>query len=86
MIAETVTGTSIGTLLRRRVFMPRGLGHTTYPTSSQILGPHVHGYLAEQPLPVDISALSPTSSPRLERSCRTPTTSPASTARCYADA
>lgn len=60
MIAETITGRSIGTLLRNRIFAPLGLGHTTYPTSSQILGPHVHGYLVEEQPPMDVTAFSPT--------------------------
>jgi D-alanyl-D-alanine carboxypeptidase len=60
MIAETITGRSIGTLLRNRIFTPLGLGHASYPTSSQILGPHVHGYLAEESPPLDITAFSPT--------------------------
>jgi D-alanyl-D-alanine carboxypeptidase len=60
MIAETITGRSIGTPLRNRIFTPLGLGHTSYPTSSQILGPHVHGYLAEESPPLDITAFSPT--------------------------
>jgi D-alanyl-D-alanine carboxypeptidase len=60
MIAETVTGRSIGALLRNRVFTPLGLGHTTYPTSSRILGPHVHGYLVEETPPTDVTAFSPT--------------------------
>jgi D-alanyl-D-alanine carboxypeptidase len=60
MIVETITGRSIGTELRRRIFLPLALDHTSYPTSSRIVGPHVHGYLVEEPPPVDITPLSPT--------------------------
>lgn len=61
MIAETITGRSIGSLLRSRIFTPLGLDHTSYPTSSQIRGRHVHGYMVvEESPPVDITAFSPT--------------------------
>jgi D-alanyl-D-alanine carboxypeptidase len=60
MIVEAVTGRSFGSELRRRLFGPLGLGHTSYPTSSRIVGPHVHGYLVDDPPAVDVTALSPT--------------------------
>ena len=59
MIAETITGRSIGSLLRTRIFVPLGLGHTSYPMTSTILGPHVHGYLADEPR-LDVTDFSPT--------------------------
>jgi D-alanyl-D-alanine carboxypeptidase len=59
MIAETITGRSIGSLLRTRIFAPLRLGRTSYPMTSQINGPHVHGYLADQPRP-DVTDFSPT--------------------------
>ncbi|MFI5896187.1 serine hydrolase domain-containing protein [Actinoplanes sp. NPDC051513] len=60
MIVESITGRSIGDELRRRLFVPLGLHHTSYPTSSDIAGPHVHGYGVEEPPPVEFTALSPT--------------------------
>lgn len=59
MIVEAATGKSFGSELRRRIFKPLGLRHTTYPTSSRIDGSHIHGYLPGLPL-VDITPLSPT--------------------------
>jgi D-alanyl-D-alanine carboxypeptidase len=60
MIVETLTGRSIGAELRRRIFTPLGLAHTSYPASSDIAGRHVHGYIADTTPPVDITLLSPT--------------------------
>jgi D-alanyl-D-alanine carboxypeptidase len=60
MIVETITGRSIGAELRRRIFTPLGLAHTSYPTSSDIAGRYVHGYIADTTPPVDITPLSPT--------------------------
>ena len=61
MIVEAVTGRSFGSELRHRIFKPLGLAHTSYPTSSRIVGPYTHGYalFGEPPL-VDITPLSPT--------------------------
>jgi D-alanyl-D-alanine carboxypeptidase len=59
MIVESVTGRSFGAELRRRILVPLGLDDTSYPVSSEIPGPHVHGYLIEEAPPVDITALSP---------------------------
>jgi D-alanyl-D-alanine carboxypeptidase len=60
MIVETITGRPIGAELRRRIFAPLGLAHTSYPASSDIAGPYVHGYITDATPPVDITPLSPT--------------------------
>jgi D-alanyl-D-alanine carboxypeptidase len=60
MVVETITGRPIGAELRRRIFAPLGLAHTSYPASSEIAGRHVHGYIADVTPPVDITPLSPT--------------------------
>lgn len=61
MIVEAATGNSIGTELRRRIFRPLGLDHTSYATSSQISGSYIHGYwIIGGPDPVDFTPLSPT--------------------------
>lgn len=60
MIVEAITGRSIGAELHRRIFAPLGLAHTSYPTSSDIAGRHMHGYIADTTPPVDITPLSPT--------------------------
>ncbi|WP_327640056.1 beta-lactamase family protein [Kribbella sp. NBC_00482] len=61
MIVEAATGNSIGSELRSRIFKPLGLGHTSYPNSSQIRGSYIHGYwLLFEPEPTDFTALSPT--------------------------
>jgi D-alanyl-D-alanine carboxypeptidase len=61
MIVEAATGNSIGSELRSRIFKPLGLDHTSYPTSSQIRGAHIHGYWAIfGPEPTDFTPLSPT--------------------------
>jgi D-alanyl-D-alanine carboxypeptidase len=43
-IAEKVTGTPIGRLLRERIFAPLGMTHTTYPFTTAIAAPFLHGY------------------------------------------
>ncbi len=61
MIVEAATGNSIGTELRRRIFKPLGLDHTSYPTSSRMPGPYTHGYwVIGGPDPIDFTPLSPT--------------------------
>jgi D-alanyl-D-alanine carboxypeptidase len=60
MIVESVTGRSFASELRSRLFLPLGLTHTSYPDSSVIARPHMHGYLTGEPSPTDITALSPT--------------------------
>ncbi|MFG1621576.1 serine hydrolase domain-containing protein [Kribbella sp. NPDC049227] len=61
MIVEAATGNSFGTELRRRIFKPLGLDHTSYPTTSAIPGSYVHGYwIIGGPDPVDFTSLSPT--------------------------
>jgi D-alanyl-D-alanine carboxypeptidase len=60
MIVETITGRSIAAELRRRIFAPLGLAHTSYPASSDIAGRYVHGYIADTTPPVDITPFSPT--------------------------
>ncbi|XVU27231.1 serine hydrolase domain-containing protein [Actinoplanes sp. CA-054009] len=59
MIVESVTGRPFAAELHRRIFAPLGLTHTSYPRSSVIAGPHVHGYTPGTP-PMDVTALSPT--------------------------
>jgi D-alanyl-D-alanine carboxypeptidase len=61
LIAERMTGRSIDELLTARVFLPLRLRHTSCAMSSEIQGPHVHGYLpAGDPLWLDVTAFSPT--------------------------
>jgi D-alanyl-D-alanine carboxypeptidase len=61
MIVEAATGKSFGSELRRRIFEPLGLHHTTYPTSSRINGSYTHGYvLLDESTVLDITPLSPT--------------------------
>jgi D-alanyl-D-alanine carboxypeptidase len=43
-IAEAVTGKSIGTLLRERIFAPLALKGTSFPTTSKIPAPFWNGY------------------------------------------
>jgi len=61
MIVEKVTGRSIGTELRQRIFKPLGLNGTSYPLSSEIRGSYVHGYWQlGGPDLIDFTPLSPT--------------------------
>jgi D-alanyl-D-alanine carboxypeptidase len=56
-----VTGKTIGTELKRRIFQPLHLTGTSYPTrSTQLPSPYAHGYfLFGKPPLTDISAFSP---------------------------
>ena len=47
LIAERITSTSYGELLRRRVFERLGLGHTSFPATVGLPRPFIHGYLVE---------------------------------------
>ncbi len=60
LIVEKITGRSLGEELRRRIFEPLRLRHTSYPTSSEIDGPHVHGYILFEEGPFDVTPWSPT--------------------------
>jgi D-alanyl-D-alanine carboxypeptidase len=61
LIAEAVTGTPYGTLLRRIVFGPAGLRQTSFPTRVALPRPFIHGYaVTPGSPPQDVStALSP---------------------------
>jgi D-alanyl-D-alanine carboxypeptidase len=60
MVVEKVTGHPFAWELRHRIIQPLGLEHTSYPMTSEIGGPHVHGYLAVDGAPFDVTAWSPT--------------------------
>jgi D-alanyl-D-alanine carboxypeptidase len=60
MIVEKITGRSFSEELRRRIFKPLGLRQTSYPTSSEIDGAHVHGYILFEEGPFDVTPWSPT--------------------------
>jgi D-alanyl-D-alanine carboxypeptidase len=60
MIVEAATGNSISTELRARIFEPLGLRHTSYPTSSEIEGSYIHGYVLFEEGPLDVTPWSPT--------------------------
>jgi D-alanyl-D-alanine carboxypeptidase len=60
MIVEEVTGHTFKAELTRRIIRPLGLGHTSYPTDSEIRGRHAHGYrFLGGPEPFDVTPLSP---------------------------
>ena len=64
LIVEKVTGHSIGTELRNRIFRPLGLTDTIYPSNPAIPGPHAHGYFVlNRPPALDVTSLSPSISP-----------------------
>ncbi len=61
LIAEQVTGEKYGQLLQRIVFDPAGLGATSFPRTTAIPSPFIHGYVTDpESPPVDVSTvLSP---------------------------
>ena len=59
MIVEAATGNSIAAELQARLFEPLRLRHTSFPTSSEIHGSHVHGYVFLDDGPFDVTAWSP---------------------------
>lgn len=61
LIAESVTGVSYGELLKRVVFGPAGLRHTSFPSEPELPKPYIHGYVtAPGERPRDVStALHP---------------------------
>jgi D-alanyl-D-alanine carboxypeptidase len=64
LIVEKVTGRSIGTELRNRIFRPLHLSDTSYPTTPAIRGPHAHGYFVlEHPPAIDVTGISPSIAP-----------------------
>ena len=64
MLVEAVTGTTLEHQLRRRIFGPLGLGHTSFPSTGDIDGAHAHGYVPPFASPtgrlLDATSLSPT--------------------------
>jgi D-alanyl-D-alanine carboxypeptidase len=60
LIAERVTGHSLGHVLRTRLFEPLHLRETTFPTSPAMPTPFAHGYrVFDQPPAIDITGLYP---------------------------
>jgi D-alanyl-D-alanine carboxypeptidase len=60
MIVEAATGNSFASELRARIFKPLGLRNTSYATSSEIAGSHIHGYIFLEQGPYDVTPWSPT--------------------------
>jgi D-alanyl-D-alanine carboxypeptidase len=60
MIVEAATGNSIASELEARVFEPLELRHTSYPTSSEVDGSYIHGYIPLDTGLFDITPWSPT--------------------------
>ena len=60
LIVEAATGHSFAAELRTRLFEPLRLRNTSFPMSSQIDGPHTHGYLFLDDGPFDVTDWSPT--------------------------
>jgi D-alanyl-D-alanine carboxypeptidase len=60
LIVEKVTGTSLQTQLRVRVFEPLGLDRTSLPMTPRVRGPHAHGYLVAPGGPLqDVTEIHP---------------------------
>ncbi len=89
LVVEAVTGRSLDSRLRGRIFGPLALHSTSYPRKTALRGRVAHGYLGRLPgLPIPAGRLLDTTSlvaPNgwgAGRSSRTPTISPASMRRC----
>ena len=64
LIVERVTGKSLGTELKRRIFQPLHLRDTIYPSKPGLPSPYAHGYkLLGKPPATDVTGLSPSMSP-----------------------
>jgi len=64
LIVERVTGKSLGTELKRRIFQPLHLRDTIYPTKPGLPSPYARGYkLLGKPPATDVTQLSPSMSP-----------------------
>jgi D-alanyl-D-alanine carboxypeptidase len=61
-IIERTTGHVLADELRQRIFVPAGLGATSFDTEPRIAGRHAHGYerLGRKLRPTDVTAVSPT--------------------------
>ena len=57
LMAEAVTGRSYESLLRRLVYRPAGLKHTSLPATVAMPRPFMHGYTIENGVPADDSEL-----------------------------
>ncbi len=59
LIVEAVTGNSVASELKRRIFDRAGLRATTFDTQPTIAGRHMHGYFRLNKRLTDLSVLSP---------------------------
>lgn len=60
LIVEAITGKTLGSELRHRIFQPLQLRATSFPTAPGISKPYAHGYyVLGKPPAIDVSALSP---------------------------
>jgi D-alanyl-D-alanine carboxypeptidase len=59
LVIEKVTGRSLATELRDRIFVPLKLRGTTFDTEPQIAGRHSQGYIREGKQLIDVSFLTP---------------------------
>lgn len=62
MIVEAATGNTIASELQARLFEPLRLRDTSFPTLSEIDGPHMRGYVFLDEGPFDVTAWSPSGS------------------------
>jgi D-alanyl-D-alanine carboxypeptidase len=64
LIAEAASGHSFATELKRWIFRPLGLRHTSYQTKPGLPAPYAHGYMVvDKPPMIDVTGLSPSLSP-----------------------
>lgn len=59
LIAQRVTGVSIRNLIQRRVIVPLGLTHTSYPVTPAMPAPFAHGYFSENGALRDVTRSNP---------------------------
>lgn len=60
LTVEQVTGHSLGAELRRRIFRPLGLAHTSLPSGDLPPAPYAHGYTPAGHALQELTAISPT--------------------------
>jgi len=59
MIAEKVTGHSVGAEIKRRILKPLGLANTSFPTTSALPSPASRGYAEKYGKLTDVTEVSP---------------------------
>ena len=83
LVVEAASGTTLEQQLRERIFQPRALEATSFPSGTLIDGEYAHGYVGPATLPVPPGTLLDVGETRSRAACRSLFVASCTTRRSY---